>query len=642
MGYAASRTMLEAPRPRPTPIRMPVSASLRAATLVALLSTVASVADAQYTVRSPDGRITLAVRHTSDDLTFTVTSGRSVLVDRGALGMVTSRGDFRSGLRFVRQSRSVVNDTYRLPVGKRSTYVDHANELELAFRKGEHDVHLVLRAYDDGVAFRYVLPGSGDVEIASEHTTFPLAGDNVTYWGQAHPNNYGYETALGPVVAERISMPVLAELSERGHFVLIAQAASYGTYVIPNFARSGNTLAVRFPMDQKEPVRTTLPFASPWRFMIVSPANAGRIVESVMVENLNPPTDPALRDAAWIRPGRASWDYIAGDGRKLGTWIDFAAEMGWEWHVTDAGWQNRVPHMLETTAYAKARNVSIMAWGKVANRDFLYRRDRAEAWMAGLARLGIRGAKIDFFDQRDSTATATDDLEDTQARLQLRDFLTETAAKHRLMVEYHGSAIPSGERRRWPNLASAESVYGLERRTQNLQHDLTIPYVRNVMGPVSYTPFHLTRSIGSVAYQLGQTVIYEAAIQIFAERHDRILGFSGVSFLKAVPATWDDTRFVDGAPTSHTIVARRKGDAWFVGGITRDARTASLSLDFLPAGADFEAEIFRDGATKTDLVMEKRRVTRGDVLSVPMLAAGGFAAWVHPPTSPATAPTPPR
>ena len=426
------------------------------------------------------------------------------------------------------------------------------------------------------------------------------------------------------MTADRISMPVLAQLVDRGHFVLVAQAASYGTYVIPNFKRAGNTLAVSFPMDQKEPVRTSLPFASPWRFVIVSPGNVGRIVESVMPENLNPPTEPALRDAAWIRPGRASWDFIAGDGKKLGTWIDFDVEMGWEWHVTDAGWQNRTPDMAETTAYAKARNVAIMAWGKVANRDFLYRRDRADAWMAELARLGIRGAKIDFFDQRDSTATATDDYEDTQARLQLRDFLSETAAKYHLMVEYHGAAIPSGERRRWPNLASAEAVYGLERRVQNLQHDLTIPYVRNVMGPVSYTPFHLQRSIGSLAYQLGQSVIYEAGIQIFAERYDRILGFSGVDFLKALPSTWDDTRFVDGVPVEPRDPRAAKGGRVVRrGDHARRAHGERAALVSSPRGRTYEAEIYRDGADKTALVIDKQRVKRGDVLTVPMLAAGG-------------------
>jgi alpha-glucosidase len=599
--------------------------------IAALLVASSAPARAQYAVKSPDGRIALSVRNERDGLTFTVTSGRTVLVERGALGIATNRGDFGAGLRLVRQARSLVNDTYRLPVGKRSTYVNRANELDLTLRKGEQDLHVVLRAYDDGIAFRYALPGTGALEISGEHTTFPLAGTNVTYWGQAHPNNYGYETPLGRLTADRISMPVLAQLVDRGHFVMVAQAASYGTYVIPNFERTGNTLAVSFPMDQKEPVRTTLPFASPWRFMLISPGNAGRIVESVMVENLNPPTEPALVDATWIRPGRASWDFIAGDGKKLGTWIDFDVEMGWEWHVTDAGWQNRTPDMAATTAYAKARNVSIMAWGKVANRDFLYKHDRADAWMANLAALGIRGAKIDFFDQQDSTATATDDYEDTQPRLQLRDFLSETAAKYHLMVEYHGAAIPSGERRRWPHLASAEAIYGLERRVQNLQHDLTIPFVRNVMGPVSYTPFHLTRSAGSIAYQLGQTVIYEAGIQIFAERYDRILAFSGVDFLKALPSTWDDTRFVDGVPSSHAILARRKGDSWFVGGITRDARTASVALSFLPDGATFDAEIYRDGPDKTALVIEKRSVKRGDVLSVPMLAAGGFALRVHPP-----------
>lgn len=585
-------------------------------------------AQAQYTVRSPGGAIALTVRHARDGLAFSVASGGTTLVDRGVLGLTTSRGDFGAGLRFLRQRRREVNEIYTLPVGKRSTYVNHANELELAFANGEQELHLVLRAYDDGIAFRYLLPGSGDVEISGERTTFPLTGTNVTCWGQAHPNNYGYETPLGPITADRISMPVLAHLEDRDHFVLVAQAASYGSYVIPNFARSGNTLAVRFPIDQKEPVRTTLPFASPWRFMLVSRGNAGKILESTMVENLNPPTEPALRDASWIRPGRASWDYIAGDGKKLGTWIDFDVEMGWEWHVTDAGWQARTPDMSATTAYAKARNVAIMAWGKVANRDFLYRHDRADAWMAELARLGIRGAKIDFFDQMDSTATATDDYEDTQQRLQLRDFLSETAAKYHLMVEYHGAAIPSGERRRWPNLASAEAVYGLERRNQNLVHDLTIPFVRNVMGPVSYTPFHLQRSAGSIAYQLGQVVIYEAGIQIFADRYDRILSFPGVAFLKAVPSTWDDTRFIDGAPSSHAILARRKGNAWFVGGITRDARTASVPLSFLTDSVAYEAEIYRDGADKTGLVMEKKNVKRGDMLSVPMLAAGGFAVRI--------------
>ncbi len=613
------------------------------ASILLAASLIGSADAADYVVKSPSGGLILtAAPDRRGALTYSVRSGRVAVLEGGALGLVTSQGDFTSGLRFVRQKPALIDETYKLPVGKRSTYVNRANELTLTFAKGGHELGLVLRAYDDGIAFRYVIGGAGDIEITSESTTFPLASRDVAYWGQPHPNDYGYESQLGPLTAERISMPVLAELRDARHFVLIAQAGSYGDYVIPNYTREGNLLSLRFPMDQKEPVKTALPFASPWRFMLVSPNTPARIVESTIVENLNPPTEPSLASAEWIRPGRASWDFIAGQGNKLGTWIDFDAEMGWEWHVADAGWERRVPFMAEVTAYAKARNVALMAWGKVANRDFLFDPEKAEAWMAKLEGLGIRGAKIDFFDQADNTAAKTDDLEDTQARLRVRDMLSTTAARHHLMVEYHGCAIPSGERRRWPNVMSAEAIAGMERRTQHRTHDLTIPYVRNVMGPVSFTPVHLERSAGSRAYQLGQVVMYEAGIQIFAERYDRILAFEGVDFLKAVPSTWDDIRFLDGLPASHAVLARRKGRDWFIGGMTDAARTASVPLDFLESGVTYEADVYRDGDSKTALVKEKRTVTRADVLTLAMPEGGGFAVHVHLPTPPSPSPSPGR
>ena len=595
-----------------------------------LLGVVAPARAATYSLRSPGGNLAVTVSlDGSGQATYSLKSGSKVLLEKGALGITTSKGDFTSGLAFSKQARRVIRETYRLPVGKRSTYLNHAAELELAFRKGDAEVRVVLRAYDDGLAFRYTLAGSGPLEITGETSTFPVADKEITTWGQAHPNSYGYESPLGPVTADRISMPVLVQLPGKKHFLLVAQAASYGHYIIPNYKRQGNALAVAFPLDQREPIRTTLPFASPWRVVIVSPDSPGKIVESTLIENLNPPTEPALQKAAWIRPGRASWDFIAGDGANLRTWIDFDAKMGWQYHVADAGWERRVPDMAEVAAYGKSKEVGIIAWGKVANKTSLNTPERTEAWMSQLARLGIRGAKIDFFDQRDNTAEKTDDLEDTQQRLIVRDFLSEIAARHELLVEYHGCAIPSGERRRWPHVMSAEAVYGLERRTQKLEHDLTIPYVRNVMGPVSFTPLHLTRSAGSLAYQLGQVVLYETGIQIFAEKHDKILGFGGVEFLKAVPAHWDELKFLDGHPGSHAIFARRSGGSWFLGGITAEARTARIPLSFLARGARFQAHIYRDGDSKTALVKEDRPATRADTLEIPMLPSGGFAVHLQ-------------
>ncbi len=584
-----------------------------------------------YKIESPGGNLQLTVTHdpSAGTLTYDLHSGSAALVEKGALGLRTSRGDLTSGLTFRRQIRRKIDQRYQLPTGKRSTYLDRASELELVLRKDTQELHLVMRAYDDGIAFRYALPGRGDLEISGETTTFPLASQEVLTWGQAHPNNYGYETALGPVTADHISMPVLAQLRERNHFVLLAQAASYGHYIIPHYDRQGNVFSIAFPLDQKEPVKATLPFASPWRVVMVSPENPGRIVESTLLENLNPPTEPALRNAAWIRSGRASWDFIAGGGNDLRTWIDFDAEMGWEYHVADAGWERRVPDMAAMAAYGKSKKVGVLVWGKVANKSALNTPERIEAFMGNLEKLGIRGAKVDFFDQRDGTAEKTDDLEDTQARLHVRDLLSEAAARHHLMVEFHGCAVPSGERRRWPNLMSAEAVYGLERRNQNLIHNLTIPYVRNIMGPVSYTPFHLTRSAGSLGHQLGQIVLYEAGIQIFAEGHQQIRGFKEVEFLKAVPSSWDDIRFVEGYPGTHAVFARRKGGSWFIGGITTEARTARVPLAFLRRGTSYQATVYRDGAAKTDLLREQKPVTSSDTLEIPMLPAGGFAVIVR-------------
>jgi alpha-glucosidase len=620
----------------------PVCAGVLAVAWSLLVAPPRDAAAADYTLRSPSGGVVLIVSHDkSNALTFSVRSAGTTVVQRGALGITTSAGDFTGGgLTFIRQARQLVDETYKLPVGKRSTYRNHANQLELVFTKGKEptELRLVLRAYEEGVAFRYALGGSGPLEITRETSTFPLVAAKVKYWGQEHPNNYGYETALGPVTAERISMPVLAELGDRKHFLFLAQAASYSSYVIPNYERKGNVLSVDFPLDQKEPVRTTLPFESPWRVVMVSPRDLSKIIESSLLENLNPPTEPSLASAPWIRPGRASWDFIAGEGNKLRNWIDFDVKMGWEYHFADAGWERRVPDMAEIAAYGKSKNVGIVVWGKVANKTSLNTRDRAEVWMASLAKMGVSGAKIDFFDQRDDTAEKTDDLEDTQQRLFVRDFLSEIAARHHLLVEYHGCAVPSGERRRWPHVMSAEAVYGLERRTQKVDHDLTIPYVRNMMGPVSYTPLHLERSAGSHSYQLGQIVLYETGIQIFAERHDRILGFEAVDFLKTVPVAWDDIRFIDGYPASHAIFARKKGASWYVAGITAEERTATIPLRFLDRGVSYKADVYRDGDTKTSIVKEQKTLTSKDTLRIAMRAAGGFVVQLNAPAT--TTPSP--
>lgn len=587
-----------------------------------------SLLAAEFSVSSPDGKIsaTLLFDETTGSLSYRVNSGGVTVIENSPLGITTNKGDFTSGMSHLGNTPSEVKETYTLPVGKRSTYVNHANELLLRFSKDGQEMHVRFRAYDDGIAFRYAVPGSGDIEISGETSAFDLSGGEITYWGQKHPNSYGYETMLGPVTADRISMPVLARLGQRNHFVFVAQAASYGTYIIPNFRRDGSVLKVSFPMDQEGPIRTALPFQSPWRVAIISPRNLAKIVESTMLENLNPPTEPELAGADWVKPGRASWDYLAGDRDDPQRWIDFDVQMGWEYHLVDAGFERRfdVP---QATKYARQRNIRVIGWGYTPR---LNTPEKAVEVLSRYAELGLSGAKLDFFDHHPFTGEKkTNDYEDTQASLKMRDYLMEIAAKLHLVLEFHGCAVPSGERRRYPHFMTAEAVAGMEKRNGRIENDLTIPYVRNIMGPTSFTIVKFDRSVGSHAYQLGQSVVYEAGIQIYAERHDRILAFEGVEFLKKVPSAWDETRFIDGYPASHAIYARRKGSDWFLGGITDQPRTAEIPLTFLAPGKSYTARIYRDGSSQTDLVIEEKTVTSEDKLEIPMRQAGGFAVYLH-------------
>lgn len=599
---------------------------LRSILLAACAALPAVAAD--YPLQSPGGNISVTVTLSEGPgtLSYKVQSAGTEVIGQSSLGILTDKGDFSAGLAFVSKTARAVDETYWLPTGKWSTYVNRASELELAFSKGGREMHLLFRAYDDGIAFRYAVPGTGDIQVTGENTTFALGGGAINYWGMPHPNNYGYETPLAAINGSNtISTPALCELTDKKHFLFVAQAATYSDYIIPWFQRTGGTLKLMFPLDQKTPVKTVLPLATPWRLVMISPNGLSKIAESQMMENLNPPTEPDLVGAPWIKAGRASWDFIAGNGTDLKPWIDFDAEQGWSYHVADAGWEDRVTDMPGTTAYGKTKGVGIIVWGKVANKTFLNTPERIEAWMANLEKLGISGAKVDFFDQQDTTHAATADLEDTQYRLGIRDALSTSAIKHKLLVEFHGCAVPSGERRRWPNLVAAEAVSGAEHRQTSPVHELLIPYVRDIMGPTSFTPVCISRTIGTYGWMLGETVAFETGVQIFSDSPANYLKFPGLPFMKAVPANWDETKLIEGYPASYITIARRKGPDWFIGGMSAQGRTAQIPLAFLRAGTTFEAEIYRDGASKTALTIEKKTVSSKDVISIPVSASGGFA-----------------
>jgi alpha-glucosidase len=370
--------------------------------------------------------------------------------------------------------------------------------------------------------------------------------------------------------------------------------------------------------------------------VIISPDNPGKIVESYLVENLNPPTDPAFLDPEgtikdWVRPGRVMWDYIAKDRDKPRMWIDATADMGWEYYMADAGFAEKwggEDSVRKAVEYARSRQVGVIGWAHT--REF-NTPDKAAATMRLYADWGLKGAKIDFFDWNTLSDNPREwlDYEDTQESLQMRDWIFEYGIENLFLLELHGNTMPTGERRQYPNLMTLEGVDGMERRTKPAANDLTIPYTRNVMGPVSYTIIHFERSPGTHAYQMAMAIVYEAGLKIYAEHGKKLLEWPGREMISHLPSAWDETRFIEGMPASHIILARRKGGEWYIGGMTDESRQVTIALEFLAAEMDYTALIFRD-ETHNTMKRDKRTVHRSDDISVEMLQRGGFAILLNP------------
>jgi alpha-glucosidase len=525
-------------------------------------------------------------------------------------------------LKFVGAANAKIDETYTLPQGKVSTYHNKANELTLALEKDGHKLNVIFRAYDEGIAFRYAIPGTGDIQITEEATVFHLPG-KPAFWGQPHPNPYGYESDLRKLGNDNaISMALLCEMKQSQHWVLLAQAATYGTYCIPHFTREDSTpnlLKLTFPNDQKEPIKTTLPFESPWRVAAISPNNLSTIVEQTLFENLNPPTEPALQNADWIKPGRSSWDWFAGDKRNWKGWIDFIDEMGWEYHLIDDGWEGYTPDPVAAAKYAESKGRGLMAWQSTPSMNTP---EKVEKVFRKYSEIGFKGAKVDFFDRLPKGHTGAD-YEDTQMGIQVRDNICQLAAKYKIQLVFHGCAIPTGERRRWPHLLGTEAVKGQEGHP-GPEHENCIAYIRNPLGPTDYSPTWFGVEKKTDTYQLATSVVFESGFLIFADHHRDYLAHPSKDFLKKVPSAWDETRFVQGYPASHTVIARRKGKEWYVGALTARAREIKLPFDFLEKGKMYTATIYKDKMEALALTIETRQVSSSERLVLKMADRGGF------------------
>ena len=597
-----------------------------------------------WSIQSPDGSSTAVFALNADGkLSYSVLNEMRTVLGLADTGIVTSLGDFSSGLTFksVTDAKEI-NETYSVISSKKDAYVNHAMERTITFEKDNMEFDVIVRAYDDGVAFRYAVRSADgseqDMTISHETTAFQVPAGSKT-WAMAHGTGgaWSYEDSFYEKQIEDVtggqSIPLLYETPE-GDFTLLTEAELSGEYIGSMVKAEGNgVLRVSYtPQQGTKEVVTSAPFQSPWRVAITG--TLADIVENTMVENLSAPEKTNFNYESWAEPGLTSWSWIAAgqtsanqhDPDMIKRYIDFTAEMGWKYYILDEGWQPHAPSgsdsryagyyewFDEIVDYADSKGVGLIAW---VICDDLNTQAKRDARLIEWAEKGIKGIKIDFFDR------------ETQDRTQLFTDVYEQCSDLKMVVNVHGANKPTGEIRTYQNVLTREAIRGQEQGDLKPEQYTILPFTRGAVGPADVTETLYPRgSSSTIGFQIASSILIQSGLHCMASGPDDYLNSPTYSLYKDMPAVWDDTKLIDAYPGDFVTMVRRSGENWFGASTTTEARDAEFPLDFLGDGK-YYALVYKDtGTSRNDIAMECIEVTKADKLTIPMKKGGGCAVKI--------------
>jgi alpha-glucosidase len=577
------------------------------------------------------------------------------------MGLELANAPDFSGLEIVdikRQSRRI---DIPLTATKARTARDWRNGAMVTFREktgARRTLSVEAWASNEGVAFRYLLPKDVAVVLKGEKTTYRLPGDpacEVTEYSSSHENTWILKKISELDGDKLYDVPVVcSSTSGRTHYA-IAQSgieAYSGSSLTP--IDGGLKVRVTPLPDRKDiAIESAAGLTSAWRVIMMGD-RAGDLIASPLIGNL---ATQAKGDFSWVKPGKAAWDWWSGPtaGEKPSMeryrrFIDFAAASGFPYFLIDAGWAlnagpccladektdiTRTDPAIDMPAlveYARDRGVGLLLWAHWRHVE-----PRMDEVLDIYKNWGIKGVKVDFMER------------DDQEMVQFYVRLAEETAKRHLLLDMHGAFPPAGLARTYPNYITQEGVMGAEYNKfawgkVTPGHNVKLAYTRMLLGPMDYTPggfrnstpetyvarevLPMTRTTRGQA--LAQYVVFDSPLQMVSDDPDAYVNAPGFAFLKIVPTAWDETRFIDGAPESHVVVARRSGETWYVGAMTNEqSRTAAIPLAFLGEGK-FQADIWQDGGTANDVEHVVKLISNRDVLQIHMSAGGGAAIAIKP------------
>ncbi len=592
----------------------------------------AGVADSALEVSSPDGGLHFVFTLADGGVPAYAIHGRSgPLVLASKLGLVAHRqgggADWTGGLKVMGTRRGGAQITWKPVWGERAEIPDNYNELKIDLRHASADrgpLQLQVRAYDEGVAFRYFFPESSKtqvIEISGERTEFNLPAGAQGFWTPGAQRSY--EKLPVRDWKSDSEIPLTVELPGRA-WLCLAEAAQTNYPRMRLKAAGEDRLITQLHGEVTE----TSPFGSPWRVVLVADRPGQLLEHNYLVLNLNPPNQ--IADPKWIHPGKVMREVTlsTAGAKRL---VDFAVEQNIDYIHFDAGWYGYEYEIASDATQVKVdprRNPkgdldlpAAIRYAKVKGRRvILYVNHRAlERQLDVIFPLyrswGVDGVKFGFV-HTGSHRWVTWVHE-----------AVKQAAEHHLVVDIHDNYRPTGFSRTYPNLLQQEGIAGDETMPAATQSTI-YPFTRFVAGAADHTYCFLDQRLKKTkAHQLALAAINFGPLQYLCwyDRPEMYAERGEIEFWKDLPTVWDDTRVVDGTPGEFVAVARRKGTDWWVGAVTNvEARKLEMALDFLPPDTKFAADIFEDAGGKT-IAKRTVPVTRETRLTFELRASGGVA-----------------
>lgn len=623
---------------------------------------------------SPNKRLVFALTLTKQSPLYEVYFSKNKLINKSPLALeFLNDGKFSANLKAEKPIFTTGDETYDLVVGKARIIHSQYNEMTIALASTQNNkkIKLVVRAFNDGIAFRYEFPkqnGWGNYSLTEEITTFNLAQNPMvlTLFRENYLTSHeGFYNSL-PLASIKndtlMDLPTLFQYP--GNVFMAITEANLRNYAGMYLIKKNGLLQTALsplPDQSAIKVKAILPNHTPWRVMMISD-RVGALIESNILSNLCEPN--IIKDVSWIKPGKSTFPWWNGTIVPDTTWpggnnfetnkyyIDFCAtnkidyhtvvEYGLhEWYVNDGASFMPGPNVNATKAvggldmkaicdYAKTKGVMIRVW---VHWKALY--PRLEEAFTQYEQWGLTGLMMDFMDR------------DDQEMVNIYEEVLLSAAKHHLHLQFHGAFKPSGLHRTFPNEFTREATYNYETNKWNAtglspDHDINIPFTRMLAGATDYhlggfravppEKFKTQQSrplmIGTRCHMLGMYVVLESYLGMVCDYPGAYIGQPGFEFIQQVPTSWDETKVIDAKVGGYIVIARRKGNDWFVGCINNnEARIIEMPFEFLPAG-QYKASIFTDApdvlTEPNHLNKNEQLVTSKDKFNVTLAKGGGM------------------